>query len=1655
MGNNTLHSEREPTASNTNVSGFMPTSTTVSGAADNVKLEVGVEYGSIYLNYNTGFELNSESPHGMKVKGMTSICNAREVLSHIYYNPLSMNGGKMNYSHEVQKIAITRNSSLPFGSYRINYKLEWLGGVGLGAETLSFTLELQCEAFIPYLDGFTVESAIYEMNGTISEKAIEDAMYALFKSCEIALEDEWPHIQGSNTATEYVPPLPVDITGNLSSILVIANNVTQNIDKQTWEIVAIYSPEISPATNALSAFTNDTTLNENAEGGWVITEVPPALNSFETFRLSGRNGVTLPIPINIEASELEDLITTVVGTGVRVTVGDIGPAGAPSWLVSYTSPGDFPPLLPDVSWVSVTEIINGYTPNDKLSVKVTDAMGLSDTASIYIGVELINMPPVINFITEEKEGERVLSSSGDQVLHVTNALSNADGAYPIPNVAVTTISRQEQSILFVTVLASGDNPQLNIEGLSPQDSSHVELEMHSGYLSIKGFPQYVNSALKKLHWYPPRMFSGLGVALDSVGATELRITAEISSDVGTHSRMLTVYADIEILNTALIKTPLESISITSDCVCTALEGISFEGEEWELIVAGEDDALLSGPFLVSAQADRGFMCQSYLVLDVFEEVMQALQQSLQYTPPPHYIGEDQLHITVVHPRSGIHIKGSANINVETDSIKMVTMKPELGGNLLPELHGDPLQPMEDSELRFGPSGIIIQPISEEGPLFQNVLLTITLGAYNGNVTLSASPTHTWIDHNVSVSVIGGGRILQLEGNFLEKLNYCLERVVYQPPQNYAGWDELVINVTETAAGIPLGTMSTTVIPLTILPVNDAPTLSALNSNISVAVQGELIDVPVVLSDVDAADSMGDGLVTVSVEAQMNGDRVVIGGGEMLIVPPYLFEMTIEGEPSEKQSVITFTASLESAKHALSHLMLYTTYAGNHAITVTVNDTGNYGSGGAMVTSLDLDVNVTESKTHNIPTLVTPLGVLVVNQGSELLVSGIRIDIPWSSSMWIEEEGDSIMRLLAMSVKIKSSTSGSILKTMLSHSNAVALGLISISDTNSTTSSGNEVELVGTLFGICHAMEMPFIYAPPPGFTGIDTLVLEAEAVDNMHSLLYNAAGSVHGTWNWTSTAHMNILVTNADHTSQLSPAKIIGGEAISAQYDKIIPVTAFSLVPIYDNHTAITLSVKCSAGTLDLGPAQAGLWVHSQSSSDLVSVSGLPKNINSLLSAGKLLYNIPLDKTSDDTVERTVDLCAWIVGYAGDEASHMCTSIVIQPMEHCASLSPTELLNGLKSDGLLHMKEGESIRLSSIFSVSAGGNEAGELFEMNVSAVTGTREGRIWFSNVSSIAQASPVAVSGSGTALLSLVASPEDMSFLVEHILFHPPYLFNGVSWLKISIVFFAGHLSSILSSKTVPIVFEAVNNPPQIQVLPGSDVFYGIQDQIIEIGSRGLYVTDPDAQENGFSASLNVTVSVIEGRGTLELPHNSPEIAGTKLSVKYGSGSISLTGPIEALNVALASLIFIPDSKWGGLARIRLKADDLGNTGFGGPQQAIPVELVVHIDAIVAPPRIIAPQYYSGFQGRAIELLNVTIMDESTAPGTEIQLHVSSTKGERQITSLRPLLSIHPSSHDLTTTTHVMVVCFRPCIPVHTPLSPQIATLNAGRLPLTEPTP
>ncbi len=76
VGNNTLYPEHEPVVVNTNVSGLMPTTTTMNEAAVNVELEIEVEHGSVYLNYTTGLELIGQLPCGMNVKSVVSICNA-------------------------------------------------------------------------------------------------------------------------------------------------------------------------------------------------------------------------------------------------------------------------------------------------------------------------------------------------------------------------------------------------------------------------------------------------------------------------------------------------------------------------------------------------------------------------------------------------------------------------------------------------------------------------------------------------------------------------------------------------------------------------------------------------------------------------------------------------------------------------------------------------------------------------------------------------------------------------------------------------------------------------------------------------------------------------------------------------------------------------------------------------------------------------------------------------------------------------------------------------------------------------------------------------------------------------------------------------------------------------------------------------------------------------------------------------------------------------------------------------------------------------------------------------------------------------------------------------------------------------------------------
>ena len=93
----------------------------------------------------------------------------------------------------------------------------------------------------------------------------------------------------------------------------------------------------------------------------------------------------------------------------------------------------------------------------------------------------------------------------------------------------------------------------------------------------------------------------------------------------------------------------------------------------------------------------------------------------------------------------------------------------------------------------------------------------------------------------------------------------------------------------------------------------------------------------------------------------------------------------------------------------------------------------------------------------------------------------------------------------------------------------------------------------------------------------------------------------------------------------------------------------------------------------------------------------------------------------------------------------------------------------------------------------------------------------------------------------------------------------------------------------------------------------------------SNQLSISDPDANGSAMEVTLNAT------NGTVTL------IGTTGLSFTVGDGtgdaSMTFTGTINDINVALDGLSFDPTTSFIGAASLQIFTDDQGNTGTGGP--------------------------------------------------------------------------------------------------------------------------
>jgi hypothetical protein len=126
-----------------------------------------------------------------------------------------------------------------------------------------------------------------------------------------------------------------------------------------------------------------------------------------------------------------------------------------------------------------------------------------------------------------------------------------------------------------------------------------------------------------------------------------------------------------------------------------------------------------------------------------------------------------------------------------------------------------------------------------------------------------------------------------------------------------------------------------------------------------------------------------------------------------------------------------------------------------------------------------------------------------------------------------------------------------------------------------------------------------------------------------------------------------------------------------------------------------------------------------------------------------------------------------------------------------------------------------------------------------------------------------------------------------------------------------------------------------------PGATAMVGGQPRTIAVGDLdNAQVIDEDTNLFFNSANNNtITLSDIDaGAGaesvTLGVAHGTLTLATTSglTVVGNGSGSVSLTGTVSAINAALDGLKYTPTADYNGVDMLSVHADDNGFSGTGG---------------------------------------------------------------------------------------------------------------------------
>ncbi|MBF0152548.1 MAG: hypothetical protein HQL64_02275 [Magnetococcales bacterium] len=180
----------------------------------------------------------------------------------------------------------------------------------------------------------------------------------------------------------------------------------------------------------------------------------------------------------------------------------------------------------------------------------------------------------------------------------------------------------------------------------------------------------------------------------------------------------------------------------------------------------------------------------------------------------------------------------------------------------------------------------------------------------------------------------------------------------------------------------------------------------------------------------------------------------------------------------------------------------------------------------------------------------------------------------------------------------------------------------------------------------------------------------------------------------------------------------------------------------------------------------------------------------------------------------------------------------------------------------------------------------------------------------------------GPGDSTIIFNGTLSDINNAISTLTYRGTLNYSGADTLNLSVTerYNHGGSFSLVDLKSMAITVNAVNDAPLLTVPTAKSV-----NENTSLSITGLSVTDADIGNN----PLRMTLSVAHGNLTLAQTSGLTFTIGSPLT---GGTALIVTGTLNNLNSALATLTYQGSQNYSGADTLNLVVSDLGNTGAGG---------------------------------------------------------------------------------------------------------------------------